>query len=122
MTVPPVGISALCSRQPAESSTTVAARVLAARQRQWARRGDAVTASCNAKLNNSELDKIAPLTAAAIRLLTTAVERLGLSARGVAKIRRVARTIADLEDNPRVSNAHLSEALQGRVLERDPGL
>ena len=122
VTVPPVGISALCSRQPAESSTTVAARVLAARQRQWARRGDAVTASCNAKLNNSELDKIAPLTDAAIRLLTTAVERLGLSARGVAKIRRVARTIADLEDNPRVSNAHLSEALQGRLLDRDPGL
>jgi len=51
--------------------------------------------------------------------LDQAVERLRLSARAYDRVLRVAQTIADLSDEPRVTSDHLAEALQFRVsLER----
>jgi magnesium chelatase family protein len=55
--------------------------------------------------------------ALATKLLSHAVERLGLSARAFVKVLRVARTIADLEGVEAVNRAHLGEAIQGRLLE-----
>jgi magnesium chelatase family protein len=52
-------------------------------------------------------------------LLETAMNRLGLSARAYVKILRVARTIADLESEPRVRAPHVAEAIQGRLLDRE---
>ena len=48
----------------------------------------------------------------------TAVTRLGLSVRGVTRVLRVARTIADLSGEQRLQTHHLAEALQFRVPER----
>jgi magnesium chelatase family protein len=42
------------------------------------------------------------------------VDRLGLSARGFDRVRRVARTLADLEGKERITPAQVAEALQYR--------
>jgi magnesium chelatase family protein len=54
-------------------------------------------------------------------LLERAVQGLGLSARAHDRILRVARTIADLEDEPRVLARHLAEAIHYRTLDRRLG-
>jgi magnesium chelatase family protein len=51
-------------------------------------------------------------------LLERAAQRLGLSARAITRIRRVARTIADLEGSDAVRAVHLAETLQYRVLDQ----
>jgi magnesium chelatase family protein len=49
------------------------------------------------------------------------VQELGLSARAHDKIRRVARTIADLDGAEQISVQHLTEAIHYRLLDRSPG-
>ena len=51
-------------------------------------------------------------------ILGQAMNELGLSARAYDKIRRVARTIADLEKSDRVKSEHVAEAVQYRLLDR----
>jgi magnesium chelatase family protein len=56
----------------------------------------------------------AKMTPQAKTLLTTAVDRLKLSARSYFKIIKVARTIADLNGSEEITEAEISEALQYR--------
>jgi magnesium chelatase family protein len=58
------------------------------------------------------------LTGEGRSLLEVAFEKLGLSARSVHRLLRVARTIADLEGCPAIRPAHLAEAIQYRALDR----
>lgn len=53
-------------------------------------------------------------------VLTRSVNQLGLSARAFVRVLRVARSIADLEGEARVRKAHVIEAVQGRLLDREP--
>ncbi len=55
------------------------------------------------------------------RLLETAMERLGLSARAYHRILKIARTIADLEGERAISPAHVAEAIQYRTMDRKFG-
>ena len=55
---------------------------------------------------------------AACELLRAAVADLGLSARAHDKVLRVARTISDLDAVDTISCAHVSEAINYRLLDR----
>jgi magnesium chelatase family protein len=95
----------------AESSASVAARVLRARHHAIARAG-----MPNAALTGELLDRHAPLTAEAVALLRRQLEAGALSGRGYHRIRRVARTIADLHDQPEhIDECHVAAALALRV-------
>ena len=74
-----------------EPSSVVAARVAAARRIAMERCG-----RLNAELHGELLDRWAPVTADARALLRSEIERDRLTGRGYHRIRRVARTIADL--------------------------
>lgn len=76
---------------PGESTAVVAARVAAVREVAYARTG-----GTNAAIRDSELARVAPLNPGARRLLRWRLEVGTLSARGLARVKRVARTIADL--------------------------
>jgi magnesium chelatase family protein len=72
----------------------------------------------NARLPSAALNEHAALDESGHRLLERAVERLGLSARAITRVRRVARTIADLAGSEPIRALHVGEALQYRVLDR----
>jgi magnesium chelatase family protein len=117
-----VELPALCPdelQRPAatDTSATVRARVLAARERQRARLRD-VGRAVNAELSPRQLRRLCPLGPAAERLLAAAMTRLGLSARGHDRAVRVARTIADLAGAETIAAEHCAEAIQYRSLDR----
>jgi magnesium chelatase family protein len=95
-----------------EKSVAVRQRVLAARKRQEERHGDALW---NALLSSRQVREEVILDGAGQKLLERATERMGLSVRGVDKVLRVARTIADLEGSDRVGPHHVGEAITYRV-------
>ncbi len=102
-----------------ESSAAVAQRVMAARDVQQQRFGEEGHAGAtNALMNGELLGRHCQLDEAGQALLRGAFERLGLSARALHRIQRVARTIADLESAKRVESKHLAEAIQYRTLDR----
>lgn len=94
-----------------EDTATVARRVVAAR-RHALERG----VRCNAELTGSALEAATPLAPAALRLLEHKLRAGHLSARGLDRIRRVARTLADLDGAPDVLNdEHICAALELRA-------
>jgi magnesium chelatase family protein len=113
--VPAVDPEVLEEAQPGEPSSAVRQRVIEARARQHARM-PATGALTNATLTPSALTACCALDAASRRLLSTAMRRLGLTARAYDRIRKVARTLADLEGVDAVSVVHLAEALQFRAM------
>ena len=94
-----------------EATASIAERTLRARSRQAARQGPGQT---NADLGGRPLRDLATPDEAGRRLLASAVDCLGVTARGHDRLLRVARTLADLEGAEAVSARHVAEALQFR--------
>jgi magnesium chelatase family protein len=105
----------LASKRQGSDTASLRAQVLAARRVAARRQGEGVA---NAALKGRELDRLAALDADSLRLLGEAMESLGLSARAYDKIRRVARTIADLEGVDAIAVEHVAEAISYRLLDR----
>ena len=111
--VPSVEFDAMRRREQPEPSSAVKARVDAARARQAARfAGSAV--SCNAHMPPALVGQFCALDDTGAKLLRSAFERMGLTARSHDRILRVARTIADLEGAEAIAPVHLAEAIQYR--------
>ncbi len=98
---------------PRETSAQIRARVVAARDRQIARQG-----RVNAYLDGADLDTHAKLSDELTNFLNTAAEKMGMSARGYNRIKRLARTIADLRGTENIEMCDLAEALSYRPINR----
>ena len=118
--VTPVPLEKLAGkRPPGESSTTIAQRVVAARQRQALRYADHAAIHCNAQMPSRLVREWCRIDATGQTLLKTAMEKLQLSARAYDRILKVARTIADLEESEEILPNHLAEAINFRSLDRE---
>ena len=113
--VPAVPHEALMNGSPGTDTATMHGQVAAARQRQARRHGSHVT---NARLTGKQLDEHAALPPDARTLLKQAMGDMGLSARAYDKVRRVARTIADVQGEDTLTVAHVAEAIGYRLLDR----
>jgi len=102
---------------PGEPSSAIRERVEAARaiQRERFRRA---SIQSNAEMTSRHMRRFCELDVSSRRLLVSAVERLGLSARAHDRILKVARTIADLGACEQIESAHVAEAVQYRALDR----
>ena len=96
-----------------EASDAIRERVAAARARQLERQGRP-----NAGLPARDMDRHCAPDAAGATVLKQAISRLGLSARAYHRVLKVARTIADLAGMPRLTAAHVAEAIQYRRFDR----
>ena len=111
--VPSLPFDDLKNRSEAEPSSSVKARVDAARKLQQQRFG-AGGPRCNAYMEQKELRTFCALDEAGESLLRSAFEKLGMTARSYDRVLRVARTIADLDGSETIGAAHLAEAVQYR--------
>jgi magnesium chelatase family protein len=117
VSVPPVALTQLGVRARGEGSMNIRHRVEQARIKQQLRYGTGP--GCNARAPGRWLESHGGLSSSARQLLTTAGERLALSARGFHRVLRVARTIADVEGDHEIGTPHVAEALgyRPRVVE-----
>ncbi len=109
--VPRLKADELIGQSVAEPSASIRERVLVARQRQQERLGEAKT---NASMSPAELREHAVLDAEGEAFMKMVISHLNVSARVFDRIRKVARTIADLSGSPVISKSHLAEAVQYR--------
>ncbi|MDP2721721.1 MAG: YifB family Mg chelatase-like AAA ATPase [Bacteroidales bacterium] len=117
--VTPVPFKDLAETPKGEMSASIRNRVMAAKRIQEKRFVDTPTIFCNAQMSSKDVDKYCNLQADGFNLLKTAMERLSLSARAFVRIKKVARTIADLENSEDIKAEHLAEAIQYRSLDRE---
>jgi magnesium chelatase family protein len=113
--VPTVPYRELTSKKIGTTSATMRQQVERARALQQTRFKDHAS---NASMDSRQLKQHCELTDSCLLLMKQAMDELGLSARAYDKVRRVARTIADLEGSDVIKEHHLAEAIQYRLLDR----
>jgi magnesium chelatase family protein len=101
-----------------ESSRVVKERVTAARNIQQKRFSRFKYVYCNSQMNSKAIAKFCELDSQCQTLIENAVHRLGLSARAYNRIQKIARTIADLDNDEKITPKHVAEAIQYRRLDR----
>ncbi len=115
--VPPVKYKELADDSGGENSAQVKERVNRARDIQKERfKGTGIYS--NSQMPPSMVRKQARPDSEGLKLLETAINKLGLSARAYDRILKVSRTIADLDESETVLSQHISEAIQYRSLDR----
>jgi magnesium chelatase family protein len=101
-----------------ETSETIRARVIKAREIQLARLSGENVFS-NSAMSSSQIRRFCTLDAECETLLERAMLKQGLSARAHDRILKVARTIADLDEKDSIAPPHISEAINYRSLDRN---
>ncbi|MBC7349047.1 MAG: YifB family Mg chelatase-like AAA ATPase [Candidatus Aminicenantes bacterium] len=115
--VPSVKYQDIVGKPAGEASGDIRRRVSAARKKQLERfQGRKIFS--NARMTSRDLRQYCSLDQNASGLLETAMKRFRFSARAYDRILKVARTIADLSQEEKISAAAVAEAIQYRILDR----
>jgi len=115
--VPAVPYRDLMGKARAEPSAAIQKRVAVARRIQ-SRRFQRARIFCNAQMGSRHIRTHCPMNPDSRRLLETAVDKLGLSARAYNRILKIARTLADLTGREHIGADQIAEAIQYRTLDR----
>ncbi|AVX02784.1 uncharacterized protein MXMO3_00236 [Maritalea myrionectae] len=115
--VPAVSALDMIDGGKSEPSEAIAKRVARARQLQHERFAQmgAVTTHTNARASADVIEKVVELKENSKKLLVDAAEKFNLSARAYHRVLKVARTLADLDNQPQVERQHVAEALGYRL-------
>ena len=113
----PVEYADLSSKEKAESSADIRARVQKARDIQTAR-FEGTDIICNAGITPNKLQEFCPMTDDADQALKKVFDNLGLSGRAFDKLMKLSRTVADMDNSKVISKAHVLQAVQYRSLDR----
>lgn len=114
--IPRVHVNKLEDAQEGESSAAMRMRIEHARHAQQTRFSGVVEMT-NAEMSPQQLKKWAALDKSSETLLRSAAQKLNFSARAYHRIIKLARTIADLAHEERITKAHVAEAIQYRTKE-----
>lgn len=117
--VVPVEYDSMAAQSTAEASAVVRERVVKARKVQQERFSDIPGVYSNAQMSSRLQRRFCTVSESAARLLKTAMEIRGLSARAYDRIIKVSRTIADLDGEDIIGADHISEAINYRNLDRE---
>jgi magnesium chelatase family protein len=113
--VPAVPYRELTGRHAGTDSAAMRKQVMRARAAQTKRFG---AQAANATMDSRQLKAFCDLSDSCLLLMKQAMDEMGLSARAYDKVRRVARTIADIDGSDAIAEPHLAEAVQYRLLDR----
>lgn len=114
----PVEFDQISSTTELQTSAEIKVRINAARSIQNERFKDNPTINCNARITPARLQKDCPVSDNGMTMLRNGFEKLGLSARAYDRVLKVARTIADLDNNEIIESRHIAESIQYRSLDR----
>ncbi len=113
----------LSSTKPAESSAVIRERVKAARKYATDRfRNETVKGKpllFNSHMLPEHIKRFCPMSEKGLNMMKRAYDKLGLSARGYDRIIKLARTVADFDKCEIISDSHIAQAIQLRVLDKD---
>jgi len=115
--VPGLRYQELATKDAGESSELIRQRVNAARVLQL-QRFEKTKLHSNAQMGTREIRRYCSVKDDAEKLLETAINKLGLSARAYSRVLKVGRTIADLAAAENIEASHIAEAIQYRSLDR----
>ena len=107
----------LASKDAGESSNVIRERVIQSRKFQ-PQRFEKSKIHANAQMGAREIKRYCAVKPDADKLLETAIDKLGLSAKAYSRVLKVGRTIADLAGAENIEASHIAEAIQYRSLDR----
>ncbi len=115
--VPAVPYKDLLNSSDSESSAEVRKRVIEARDIQT-RRFNKSNIHSNSQMNAAQMKNFCIIDEPSRKILETAIEKLGLSARAYNRVLKISRTIADMDKKQNIGVEHISESIQYRNLDR----
>lgn len=116
--IQPVPFKELQAAPAGESSAEIRRRVIDARHIQQERYKEFPGIHCNAQMDSRMITRWATPCSGAMRILEQTMTRFDMSARAYDRILKVARTIADLDSSPVITDRHMREAVSYRNLDR----